>query len=162
MILLCDEDKPVSSIDRYYAQHEASGEEGCDIIYVPPHWHKASRPLVNHGEYHEVLVGQLEITVDSKVIILREGDPPLYVPPGAVHSIKSFPGERVVGQERADPPGAYKIEYFNDALSTGDFANNKAHLLRALYDGDGYISLPFGFKPLEQLENDQGQEYDEW
>ncbi|KAK8017901.1 hypothetical protein PG993_014227 [Apiospora rasikravindrae] len=145
MSLMCVEDEPVNSINRYYAEHVATGEEDADNVYVPPHWHKI------HGEYHIVLKGRLEITVDGKVIILKAGDPTLYVPPKAVHSIRSFPGERMVAQERAEPPGMYKLEYFNDALSTGVFKDNKAHLVRALYDGDGYLPLAFGIKPLEEV-----------
>ncbi|KAK8091672.1 hypothetical protein PG997_002033 [Apiospora hydei] len=145
MSLMCVEDEPVSSINRYYAEHVASGEEGDDVIDVPPHWHKI------HGEYHIVLEGRLEITIDGKVIILKAGEPALYVPPKGVHSIRSFPGERMVAQERAEPPGTYKLEYFNDALSSGEFRDSKAHLVRALYDGDAYLPLAFGIKPVEEV-----------
>ncbi|KAK7920041.1 hypothetical protein PG985_008063 [Apiospora marii] len=138
MSLMCVEDEPVTSVDRYYAEHVATGEEGADTVY-------------KHGEYHVVLEGRLEFTLDGKVTVLRVGDPTLYVPPKMVHSIRSFPGERMVAQERADPPGTYKLEFFNDALSTGAFVNNKAHLVRSLYDGDGYLPLAFGIKPLEEV-----------
>ncbi|KAK6852187.1 hypothetical protein PG995_012312 [Apiospora arundinis] len=176
---MCIEDEPVTSIERYYAEHVATGEEGADTVYVPPHWHKATplpffTPAQLHGEYHVVIEGRLEITLDGKITILNAGDPSLYVPPKAVHSIRSFPGERMVAQERADPPGTYKLEwvpststvqscyntddaapgshrFFNDALSTGEFNNSKAHLVRALYDGDGYLPLAFGIKPLEEV-----------
>ncbi|KAK8006883.1 Pre-mRNA-splicing factor prp1 [Apiospora arundinis] len=178
MSLMCIEDEPVTSIERYYAEHVATGEEGADTVYVPPHWHKATPPPLLHprlhGEYHVVIEGRLEITLDGKITILNAGDPSLYVPPKAVHSIRSFPGERMVAQERADPPGTYKLEwvpststvqscyntddaapgshrFFNDALSTGEFNNSKAHLVRALYDGDGYLPLAFGIKPLEEV-----------
>ncbi|KAK8006003.1 hypothetical protein PG991_012300 [Apiospora marii] len=158
MSLMCVEDEPVTSVDRYYAEHVATGEEGADTVYVPPHWHKATLPspprgvpACKHGEYHVVLEGRLEFTLDGKVTVLRVGDPTLYVPPKMVHSIRSFPGERMVAQERADSPGTYKLEFFNDALSTGAFVNNKAHLVRSLYDGDGYLPLAFGIKPLEEV-----------
>lgn len=49
--------------------------------------------------------------------------------------------------------GAY-YRYFNDALSAGVFRDNKAHLIRALYNGDGYLPLAFGIKPLEEVVRD--------
>lgn len=125
MSLMCAEDEPATSINRYYAEYVATGEKDSDIVNVPPHWHKVSKlPLPRgtwdhhhillekqkHGEYHIVLDGRLEVTVDGKVIILKAGDAALYVPPKAVHSIRSFPGERMVAQERAEPPGTYKLE----------------------------------------------------
>lgn len=78
------------------------GRPGDDLFEAPLHWHR------HHSEFMEVREGRVQITVDGLVTIAQAGDKAFHIPAGAVHSLKSFPGERVVVRERADPPGDYK------------------------------------------------------
>ena len=39
---------------------------------------------------------------------MQAGDPAVFIPARAVHSMKGFKGERVRVRERADPAGEYK------------------------------------------------------
>lgn len=56
----------------------------------------------------DVREGRVQITIDGVVTVAKAGDKPVHIPAGAVHALKSFPGERVVVRESADPPGEYK------------------------------------------------------
>lgn len=48
------------------------------------------------------------MTLNGETIELKAGDPGFLVPRRAVHSFTTFKGERLVVQERPDPPGMYK------------------------------------------------------
>lgn len=65
------------------------------------HWHRY------HSETMDVREGRVRITIDGVVRVAEAGDR-VHIPAGAVHAMKSFPGERVVVRETADPPGDYK------------------------------------------------------
>jgi hypothetical protein len=55
-----------------------------------------------------VLEGRVKITCNGETVELKAGDPAFFIPRRAVHSIEGFKGERLVAQERPDPPGLYK------------------------------------------------------
>lgn len=55
----------------------------------------------------DVREGRVRITIDGVEKIAVAGEK-VHIPAGAVHAMKSFPGERVVVRESADPPGDYK------------------------------------------------------
>ncbi|KAI9151466.1 hypothetical protein HJFPF1_08668 [Paramyrothecium foliicola] len=139
-----DESEPETSVDRYAA--ELHSDEGDDVaqFYVPPHWHK------NHTERMTVVEGRLEIVLDGKKILLKAGDAPVLIPPRAVHSLRGFKGEKLVFQEQAFPGGSYKAEFFNDLLQEGTFGN-PALILRAFYDGDTYLALPFYSQYVDEI-----------
>lgn len=139
-----DETEPETSIDRYAAEVHCAEGDGISQFYVPPHWHK------NHTERMTVIEGRVEMVVDGKTTILRAGDPPLFIPPRAVHSMKGFKGERLVLQEQALPGGSYKAEFFNDLLQQGQFGN-PALILRTFYDWDTYLALPFYFQFIDEM-----------
>ncbi|KAI0486323.1 hypothetical protein F4859DRAFT_469895 [Xylaria cf. heliscus] len=136
-----NESEPEDSIDRYAMDTICTGEE---ILSIPPHWHK------EHAEYLSVIEGRLELTLNGDKVILKAGDPAMFVPRRVVHSFTSFKGERVILRERPDPAGLHKALFFNDVFSTGTIAGFW-HLLRASYDGDTYIALPFGSQLLDEV-----------
>ncbi|KAI1169865.1 hypothetical protein F4777DRAFT_571574 [Nemania sp. FL0916] len=140
MNITIDESEPEDSINRYAMHTICNGEE---ILDIPSHWHK------EHAEYLSVLEGRLEVTLNSDTVILQAGDPALFVPRRAVHSFRSFEGEKVIMCERPDPAGLYKALFFNDVFSTGSFGSFW-HILRAFYDGDSYIALPFRIQLLDE------------
>lgn len=51
--------------------------------------------------------GRVRITIDGVEKVAVAGEK-VRIPAGAVHAMKSFPGERVVVRESADPAGDYK------------------------------------------------------
>lgn len=69
---------------------------------VPLHWHK------KHTERMTVLEGRVQATVGGEKRILKAGDETVVIPPYVVHALQSFPGERLIMREVADPPGSYK------------------------------------------------------
>ncbi|KAI1409704.1 hypothetical protein F5Y13DRAFT_169300 [Hypoxylon sp. FL1857] len=136
MDIKVNEAEPEDSINRYLMDTICTGEEALNI---PPHWHK------DHAEHLSVLEGRMEITLNGDKFVLKAGDPAVLVPRRAPHSIKGFIGERLVFRERPDPAGMYKAMFFNDVFSTGKFGNFW-HLLRAFYDAETYVALPFYFQ----------------
>ncbi|CEJ89678.1 hypothetical protein VHEMI05505 [[Torrubiella] hemipterigena] len=141
MEIYVDESQPEDSIYRYTMDTISTGEE--DLV-IPPHWHK------HHQEHFSVLQGKLEVTVNGKMSILNVGDEPMILERGAVHSMKAYKGEPVIFRERPDPPGIYKAIFFNDMFAKGGFPG-VLHALRAFYDGDGYMALPFGSRLLDEI-----------
>ena len=79
----------------------AEGGPGDDLFEAPMHWHR------HHSEFMEVREGRVQVTIDGVVRVTSAGDR-VHIPAGAVHALRSFPGERVVVRETADPPGDYK------------------------------------------------------
>ncbi|KAI2638972.1 hypothetical protein GGS26DRAFT_587743 [Hypomontagnella submonticulosa] len=136
MDIKVDEAEPEDSINRCVMDTTSTGEEA---LYIPPHWHK------DHAEHLSVLEGRVEITLNGDKFILKACDPAVLVPRRARHSVKGFVGERLVFRERADPAGMYKAMFFNDVLSTGNFGSYW-HILRAFYDSQTYLALPFYFQ----------------
>lgn len=100
--LLLDPTQPEDSISRWTSEGIAEGRPGDDIFEAPLHWHRY------HSEFMDVREGRVQITIDGVVTVAKAGDKPVHIPAGAVHALKSFPGERVVVRESADPPGEYK------------------------------------------------------
>ncbi|KAI0895384.1 hypothetical protein F4806DRAFT_80039 [Annulohypoxylon nitens] len=141
MDIIIDESEPEDSIDRYVMDTTCRGEE---IISIPAHWHK------DHSERLSVLEGRIEVTLNGEKIILEAGDPSIFVPRRAVHSVRSFKGERVVFRERPDPAGLYKAMFFNDIFSTGEFGG-VWHTLRVFYDWETYLALPFYFQFFDEV-----------
>ncbi|KAI0150553.1 hypothetical protein GGR57DRAFT_185854 [Xylariaceae sp. FL1272] len=141
MHITIDENEPEDSVHRYAMDTVSTGEE---ILSIPAHWHK------DHAEHLSVVEGRMNFVVDGKKVVLKAGDQALFVARRVVHSFESFPGERLILRERPDPAGMYKALFFNDIFSTGKFGN-LWHVLRAFYDGDTYISLPFGSQALDQV-----------
>ncbi|KAI9709551.1 MAG: hypothetical protein M1820_003311 [Bogoriella megaspora] len=140
MEITMNESEPEDSMDRYVMDTICTGEEALEI---PPHWH------MNHQEYLSVVEGRIEITLNGKITIVKAGDPAVLVPRRAVHSVKGFLGEKLVFREKADPTGLYKALFFNDVFSNGGFGG-VLHTLRAFYDGDAYLALPFGSQLIDQ------------
>lgn len=99
---MLDPSQPEDSISRWTSEGTAEGRPGDDLFEAPPHWHRY------HSEFMDVREGRVRITIDGVTTVASAGDKPVYIPAGAVHSMKSFPGERVVVRESADPPGDYK------------------------------------------------------
>lgn len=99
--LLLNPSEPEDSLSRWTTEGVVEGRPGDDILEVPPHWHRL------HSEVMDVREGRVEVTIDGVARIVVAGDK-AHIPAGSVHSIKSFPGERVVVRESADPPGDYK------------------------------------------------------
>ncbi|KAI1425413.1 hypothetical protein F5Y12DRAFT_747413 [Xylaria sp. FL1777] len=141
MNITIDESEPEDSVNRYAMDTICTGEE---ILNIPPHWHK------EHAEYLSVIEGRIELTLNGDKVILKAGDPALFVPRRIVHSFISFKGESVILRERPDPAGLYKAMFFNDIFSTGTFGGFW-HILRAFYDGDSYIALPLHFQFLDEV-----------
>jgi mannose-6-phosphate isomerase-like protein (cupin superfamily) len=139
-----DESVPETSVDRYAAEIHCSEGDNVAEFYVPPHWHN------NHTERMTVLEGRLEVVLEGKRIVIKAGDAPVIIPPRAVHSLRGFKGEKLVFQEQAFPGGRYKAEFFNDLLQEGKFGN-PALALRAFYDNDTYLALPFYFRFVDQV-----------
>lgn len=100
--LILDPSQPEDSISRWTSEGTAEGRPGDDLFEAPLHWHRY------HSEFMDVREGRVRITIDGVTTVASAGDKPVYIPAGAVHSMKSFPGERVVVRESADPPGDYK------------------------------------------------------
>ncbi|KAJ2997706.1 hypothetical protein NUW58_g566 [Xylaria curta] len=138
MDITMDESEPEDSVNRYAMDTICTGEE---TLNIPPHWHK---------EHADVSEGRIELTLNGDKLILKAGDPVLFVPRRIVHSFTSFKGERVVLRERADPAGLYKAMFFNDIFSAGTFGGFW-YILRAFYDGDAYIALPLHSQFLDQV-----------
>ncbi|KAI1084816.1 hypothetical protein F5B20DRAFT_523307 [Whalleya microplaca] len=141
MDITVNESEPEDSINRYVMDTICTGEK---VIYVPPHWHKT------HAEYLSVLEGRVEVTVNGDKVILKAGDPALFVPRRVVHSIKGFKNEKLVIRERPDPAGMYKAMFFNDIASTGTFGNFW-HILRVFYDWETYLALPLYFQFFDEV-----------
>lgn len=139
-----DDSEPETSIDRYATEIHCI--EGDDIaeFFVPPHWHK------HHTERMTVVEGRLEVGLEGKKIIVNAGDAPVLIPARAVHSLRGFKGERLVFQEQAFPGGSYKAEFFNDLLQQGKIGN-PALAMRAFYDHDTYLALPFYFRFIDEI-----------
>ncbi|KAK0385312.1 hypothetical protein NLU13_7788 [Sarocladium strictum] len=140
MDLSVDESEPEDSIKRFFAQVVSTGEEA---FKVPPHWHK------HHAEYMTVLEGRAKISCKGETVELKAGDPAFFIPRRAVHSIEGFEGERLVVQERPDPPGMYKAMFFNDLLSDGEFGGFWK-TMRAFWDGDAYPAFPLYFRAIDE------------
>ncbi|KAH7305259.1 hypothetical protein B0I35DRAFT_414042 [Stachybotrys elegans] len=141
MAILSNESEPNDSIDRYVTRLTCTGEEP---FIVAPHWHK------NHSEHFKVIEGRVEATFDGKVALVQAGDPQVCIPSRVIHSFKGFKGERLVIEERADPSGIYKALFFNDLFGTGR-PLGFWHALRAFYDGDGYVPLPFKLQIIDEV-----------
>ncbi|KAI0433450.1 hypothetical protein F5Y09DRAFT_73939 [Xylaria sp. FL1042] len=141
MDIIEDKSAAEDSIDRYFSEATFTGEE---LFKVPPHWHK------KHDEYIRVMEGRAKITLDGKEIIVKAGDPPVLIARRVVHSIETFEGERAVIQERPSPGGIYKAMFFNDMFCKGP-SPGFWYLMRAFYDGDGYIALPLYFRFFDVL-----------
>ncbi|KAI0381349.1 hypothetical protein F5Y04DRAFT_255274 [Hypomontagnella monticulosa] len=141
MDIKVDEAEPEDSINRYAMDTTCTGEEA---LFIPAHWHK------DHAEHLSVLEGRMEINLNGDKFILKAGDPAVLVPRRARHSIKGFTGERLIFRERPDPAGMYKALFFNDVLSTGKFGSIW-HLLRAFYDSQTYLALPFYFQFIDEV-----------
>ncbi|KAI1402772.1 hypothetical protein F4819DRAFT_507228 [Hypoxylon fuscum] len=99
MDITVDETEPEDSINRYAMDTICTGEEA---VSIPAHWHK------DHAEHLSVLEGRLEVTVNGDKIVLKAGDPAVFVPRRIVHSMKGFEGEKLIFRERPDPAGMYK------------------------------------------------------
>ncbi|KAI0967661.1 hypothetical protein F4678DRAFT_465261 [Xylaria arbuscula] len=136
-----DETAPEDSIDRYISEVTSTGEES---LKIQPHWHK------DHAEHITVIEGRLKITLNGKEIIVKSGDPSVLVARRVVHSLETFKGERAVIQERPSPGGVYKALFFNDMFYKGT-SPGFWHLMRAFYDGDAYIVLPFHFRFFDEV-----------
>ncbi|KAI1100846.1 hypothetical protein F4804DRAFT_317698 [Jackrogersella minutella] len=141
MDITIDEAEPEDSINRYAMNTTCSGEEALSI---PLHWHK------DHAEYISVLEGRMEVTLNGDKVILRAGDPVVYIPRRVPHSMKGFKGEKLVFRERPDPAGMYKALFFNDVFSTGQFGGFW-HILRAFYDSETYLALPLHFQFFDEV-----------
>ncbi|KAI0902860.1 hypothetical protein F4823DRAFT_361633 [Ustulina deusta] len=136
-----NEDVSEDSIDRYVTEISCTGEEA---VNVPPHWHK------RHAEQFTVIEGRIKITLNGEAYIVNAGDPPLLIARRVVHSIQTFKGEKVVGQERVIPGGKYKFLFVNDLLNKGASPGFWRDM-RVLYDGDMYIPLPLYFRCFDEL-----------
>lgn len=99
--LIFDPSEPEDSLSRWTSEGVAEGRPGDDLFEAPPHWHRY------HSEVMDVREGRLQITIDGVTRVAVAGEK-VHIPAGAVHALKSFPGERVVVRESADPPGDYK------------------------------------------------------
>ncbi|KAI1324473.1 hypothetical protein F5Y16DRAFT_402321 [Xylariaceae sp. FL0255] len=140
MRITIDENEAEDSVNRYAMDTVCTGEE---ILPIPPHWFK------HHAGHLSVVEGRAEFTLNGEKVILKPGDPPVFVARRVVHSFRSFPGEPVILRERPDPAGLYKALFFNDVFSKGQLGSFW-HLLRAFYDGDSYIALPLNSRILDQ------------
>lgn len=99
--LIFDPSEPEDSLSRWTSEGVAEGRPGDDLFEVPSHWHRY------HSEVMDVREGRIQITIDGVTRVAVAGEK-VHIPAGAVHALKSFPGERVVVRESADPPGDYK------------------------------------------------------
>ena len=99
--LIFDPSQPEDSLSRWTTEGVAEGRPGDDLFEVPPHWHRF------HSEVMDVREGRLKITIDGVTRVASAGEK-VHIPAGSVHSLVSFPGERIVVRESADPPGDYK------------------------------------------------------
>jgi mannose-6-phosphate isomerase-like protein (cupin superfamily) len=140
MDVCIDESEPEDSIERYFSEVKSTGEEA---LSVPPHWHKY------HSEHMRIIEGRARITCNGVTVEVKAGDPDFFIPRRAVHSIEGFKGEKLVAQERPDPPGMYKAMFFNDLLSTGEMSGFW-RTMRIFWDGDAYPAMPFYFRFLDE------------
>ena len=99
MNIMRDDSQPSTSLDRWQAEVDYSGEGSP--VEVPLHWH------AKHSERVMVHKGRLEASVGGIKRIVFAGET-LHVPARAVHRFKAFKGERMVVRESADPAGDYK------------------------------------------------------
>ncbi|KAG8162286.1 hypothetical protein KVR01_008051 [Diaporthe batatas] len=136
--LIFDPTQPEDSLARWTTEGTAEGRPGDDLFEVPAHWHRY------HSEEMHVREGRLRITIDGAERVASAGET-VRIPAGAVHSMKSIPGERVVVRESADPPGDYKHLFFADLLSQS-WPAGFWHTMRTFYDGDAYPALGLYFK----------------
>lgn len=137
MDIIIDHALPEDAIERVTMINMCDNSPGSHVFHVPAHWHK------HHSEYITVLEGRCTITLDGKpnVVCATDPNPTVYIPARHTHSMQGFEGERLVLQERADPAGRYKAEFFNDILSEGKMPGFW-HVMRSFYDGDTYAALP--------------------
>ncbi|KAH7058936.1 hypothetical protein B0J12DRAFT_772673 [Macrophomina phaseolina] len=136
MEIIIDHALPEDAIERVTILNYSENRPGS-VFHVPAHWHK------HHSEYITIHEGRCMITLDGKTRIVHadDPDPTVYIPAWHTHSMQGFEGEKLVLQERADPAGLYKAEFFNDMMSQGSMPGFW-HAMRAFYDGDTWVALP--------------------
>jgi mannose-6-phosphate isomerase-like protein (cupin superfamily) len=143
MLFKTDESKPKDSVDYQWSEVTYDGKPDSWVPEIGAHWHK------HHDEIMEVLEGRVEFTLDGKAVILKPGDDPITIPRWHTHSFRFFKGEPSVFSERTNPTGDFKMDFFEDLLDTGKI--DMLGALRAFYNGDTYIALPFGIKAIDQV-----------
>ncbi|KAH8777369.1 hypothetical protein F5883DRAFT_543377, partial [Diaporthe sp. PMI_573] len=136
--LIFDPSQPEDSLTRWTSEGIVEGRPGDDVFEVPPHWHSS------HSEVMDVREGRIQVTIDGVTSVVVAGEK-AHIPAGAVHSIKGFPGERVVVRESADPAGEYKHLFFADLLSQS-WPSGFWHTMRVFYDWDAYPAMGLYFK----------------
>lgn len=135
MIFYRDDSKPEDAKERYYSHTICDGKPGSLALEVPRHWHDY------HDEYMKCIEGQLEVSLDDKIIIAKPGEDALFIERGHVHGFKFPKGQRAVLQELTDPTGEFKQRFFEDIFEKGlTFWT----MMRGFADGDTYIAFtPF-------------------
>lgn len=143
MLFKIDDSQPLDSIHHHWTETLYDGEPDSLVPVVPSHWHKY------HDEIMEVTRGRVEFTADGNSTILTPGDPPIVIPRWHVHGFSFFKGEPATVKEKTDPTGEFKENFFENIYDDGE--SHVISLLRGCYHGDAYLSLPGGFKLLDQV-----------
>jgi len=104
----------------------------------------------HHDETLEVLCGRMKFHIAGKEFVGSADDGPMTVPRGCVHGFTAIKGEKVTMKEMTNhPSGDFKVLFFQDLFQEGN--PSFFMVMRAFYDGDGYLSLPGNIKLLDEL-----------
>ncbi|KAF8804360.1 hypothetical protein BYT27DRAFT_7030457, partial [Phlegmacium glaucopus] len=134
-------------------------------LFVPLHWHEM------HDEIFRVLKGRMEVRIGNETRIYFPDDGEVRIPKGVLHSLRFFPGEECLFEEKTEPMDEEKEMFFRNMMGTmgDDGVPTKDILQVALiaYHGDlrpvflwhfpwfetafvsifgGYIAPLFGYK----------------
>lgn len=85
---------------------------------VPPHFHS------RHAETFFVISGQVEWTVDGRAQVLGAGDA-VYIPPGAVHSVRVVGGKDMHTLMLSEPGGFEETAAIGMSLTPEEMKNPK-------------------------------------
>lgn len=144
MRFMVDESQPKDSIHSHWAETSYDGQPESWVPEIGSHWHK------NHDEYMEILEGEIEFVLDGNAVLLKAGDSPLHIPKLHVHSFKFIKGIKTTFTEKTDPVGDFKEAFFKGVMGTADGKPNLLSVMRSFYEGDCFISLPGGFKAVDE------------
>ncbi|KAF8800652.1 hypothetical protein BYT27DRAFT_7148536 [Phlegmacium glaucopus] len=116
-------------------------------LFIPPHWHEL------HDEIFRVLKGRLEVRIGNDTRIYVPDDGEVRIPKRVVHSLRFFPGEECIMEEKTEPMDEEKEMFFRNMMGTmGDGVPTKDILQVALiaYHGDLRPAFPWRSPWLEK------------